>query len=46
MILDLLFQAGAEVALNVAARRSRAVRSSLIAASVLVVAVTLAYALA
>jgi hypothetical protein len=46
MILDLLFQAGAEVALTVAARRSRAVRRSLIAASLLLVAVILTYALA
>ena len=46
MILDVLFQAGAEVALTVAARRSRAVRRSLIAASLLLVAVILTYALA
>jgi len=46
MILDILLQAGGEVALTVAARRSRAVRRSLIAASLPVVAVTVAYALA
>jgi len=46
MIPDILLQAGGEVALNVAARRSRAVRRSLIAAGLLLVAVILACALA
>lgn len=46
MILDILFQAGAEVAMTVAARRSKVVRSSQIAAGLLLAAVILAYALA
>ena len=46
MFLDILLQAGGEVALTVAARRSRVVRRSLIAASLLLVALILFYALA
>ena len=46
MFLDILLQAGGEVALTVAVRRSRVVRRSLIAASLLLVALILFYALA